>query len=137
MRMQRFRTTGALGGLAAGMPDHFRGDGIVGSVPYASGKQPDGWFAAQTAIVFSQVFQQIRAKRDISILASLAFLNMDHHALAVDVRHLQMCQFGSPYSGVPYTVIRMVRWNGVSADSIKEPTSSWLKMTGRCNRRLG
>src|ERR1017187_4029901 len=83
MRMQRFLDTGALGGLAAGMPDHFRGDGIVGSVPYASGKPPDGWFAAQTAIVFSQVFQQIRAKRDISILASLAFLNMDHHALAV------------------------------------------------------
>lgn len=49
--------------------------------------------------MFSQFGQQVRAEHDIAIFASLASLNMDHHALAVNIGDLEVGQFGSPHSG--------------------------------------
>ena len=65
-------------------------------MPAVAGKQPDCRFPAQTAIVVPQHFQQVRAEHDIAIFAAFASLDMDHHALTVDVRDLQMRQFGTP-----------------------------------------
>jgi hypothetical protein len=48
--------------------------------------------------VLSQFGQQVRAEHNIAIFASLASLNMDHHALTVDIGDLEVGQFGSPHS---------------------------------------
>ena len=61
-------------------------------------KQPSLGFAAQTTIVLSQFGQQVRAEHNIAIFASLAALNMDHHALAVDIADLEVGQFGPAHS---------------------------------------
>jgi hypothetical protein len=98
MRMQRFLNIGTLGGLAAGVPDDLRVNGIVGGMPLTSGKKPGLRFTTQTAIMFPQRGQQVGAEHDIAIFASLASLNMDHHALAVDIGNLETGQFGPPHS---------------------------------------
>ena len=74
MRMQRFLNIGALGGLAAGVPDDFFVNGIVGRMPLAAGggEQASLWFTTETTIVLPQCGQQVRAEHDIAIFASLA-----------------------------------------------------------------
>ena len=98
MRMQSFLNMGTFGGLTAGVPDDLRVEGMVGRMPLAPGKKPGLRFTTQTAIVLSQRGQQIRAEHDIAIFASLASLNMDHHAPAVDIGDLEKGQSGSPHS---------------------------------------
>jgi hypothetical protein len=49
--------------------------------------------------VLPQSFQQLGAKHDVTILAALATLYVNDHALAVDVTHLQVRQLGSAHSG--------------------------------------
>jgi hypothetical protein len=49
--------------------------------------------------VLTQDLQQFGIKHDISVFAALAALNVYHHALAINVTDLQMCQLGSPYPG--------------------------------------
>ena len=51
MRMQLFPDIGPLGGLAAGVPDDLRVDGMVGRMPLAPRKKPGLRFTTQTAIV--------------------------------------------------------------------------------------
>ena len=46
-----------------------------------------------------EFLEQMRAKYHVAILAALTILNMDNHALGVDVGDLQMCQLGSSNSG--------------------------------------
>jgi hypothetical protein len=68
-------------------------------MPLAPGEQPGLWFTAETAKVLPQFGQQVRAEHNIAIFASLASLNMDHHALTVDIGDLEVGQFGAPHSG--------------------------------------
>ena len=51
--------------------------------------------ALETAPVVAQCLEQLRAKHDIAILAPLAAVDMNDHALAVDVADLQMGHFGA------------------------------------------
>jgi len=75
MGMKRFANTGALGGFAAGLPDHLIANRIICIVPAATGKQPDGWFANEPAIMVAQFVEQTGAEHDVAVLAPLPFLD--------------------------------------------------------------
>jgi hypothetical protein len=68
-------------------------------VPTVAWKQPNAGLAPQAAPVVPQGFEQFRAEHDVPILATFTALNMDHHALAIDVGNLQMCQLGAADAG--------------------------------------
>src|SRR5579872_5148425 len=68
---------------------------MIGSVPTVAGEQPDGGFTPETAPVLTQSFQQILTEHDIAIFAALATLHMDYVAGTVDIRDLEMSQFGT------------------------------------------
>src|SRR5205807_8925283 len=47
----------------------------------------------------TQCLEQFWAEHHISVFASLAALDVTHHALAIDAADFQMCQFRASYSG--------------------------------------
>jgi hypothetical protein len=49
--------------------------------------------------VLTQYLEQFWAEHHISVFASLAALDVNHHALAIDVADFQVCQFRASYSG--------------------------------------
>ena len=57
------------------------------------------WTFSQPAPVLAQFLEQFWAEHHIAISASLAALNVNHHALAVDVADFQVCQLGVAHSG--------------------------------------
>ena len=97
--MDRFGDAGALGGLAAGAPDHFRGDRTIRGVPAISWKQPDLRPAPHSPPVGAKFLKQLGTEHDIAVFASLAALNVDHHPLAVDIGDFQLGQLGAAQSG--------------------------------------
>src|SRR5687767_2813880 len=89
----------ALSRLVACCPDNLACNWVIGRVPPVTGEQPDLRFASQAAPMLAQSFEQFGAEHDVAVLTPLSALNVDHHALAVDVAHLQMRQLGSAHSG--------------------------------------
>src|SRR5689334_3702337 len=85
VRMQRLVDSGALSGLPTGMPDHLVANRIIGGVPAAARKQPDGGFANQAPIMGAEFIAQMRAEDDVAIPAALAVLDVHHHACGVDI----------------------------------------------------
>jgi len=77
----------------------FRIDGLITVVPAVAWKQPCTGLVRQAAPVLAQFLQQFWAEHHISVNASLAALNVNHHPLAVDVADFQVCQLGVPHSG--------------------------------------
>ena len=49
--------------------------------------------------MLTQFLEQFGAEHHIAVFASLAALDVNHHALAIDVADFQVCQFGAAYSG--------------------------------------
>jgi pimeloyl-ACP methyl ester carboxylesterase len=49
--------------------------------------------------VLTQYLEQFWAEHHIPVFASFAALNVNHHALAIDVADFQVCQFSASYSG--------------------------------------
>jgi len=45
------------------------------------------------------VLEQFWAEHHIPVFASFAALDVNHHALAIDVADFQVCQFSASYSG--------------------------------------
>ena len=68
---------------------------MIASVPAVAGEQPDGGFTPEIAPVLAQGFQQVLAEHDIAILAALATLHMNYVAGTIDVRDLEISQFGT------------------------------------------
>ena len=61
------------------------------------GKQPALW--PRDAPPISQKFEQQRRKHRVTILAALAPLDAEHHALAVDIRDFERDHFGDAQAG--------------------------------------
>src|SRR3984893_1328824 len=49
--------------------------------------------------MLTQCLEQFWAEHHIPVFASLAALDVNHHALAIDVADFQVCQFSASYSG--------------------------------------
>jgi hypothetical protein len=99
MRMKCFADVGAFCGFAAGVPADPGADRVIRIMLLSSGKQPCSWFTGQSAIMLPEFFEQMGTKYHIAILTALTILNMENHALGVDVCDLQICQLGSSDSG--------------------------------------
>ena len=96
-----FLDTRSLRSLLASIPRCFGIDGLITAMPAVAWKQPCTGFFRQAAPVLAQLFEQLGAEHHISIYASLATLNVNHHPLAVDVADFQVRQLGvSRFGGV-------------------------------------
>src|ERR1700756_3133631 len=99
--MNGFFQTRALGRLLTGMVRRFRVDRVIPGMPAVTGKEPVAGFSPQPAPVLAQFVEQLGTEHDISIYATFAALDVDHHALAVDIAEFQTRQLGAPQaSGV-------------------------------------
>src|SRR5664280_2513510 len=93
------RQAGALSGVLTGSPEDLGGDGITCGMPPVAGKQPLCRLASEPAPVSAQRFEKLRAQHDVSVQASLASPDMDHHALTVNIADLLMRCFGAACPG--------------------------------------
>ena len=53
------------------------------------------WFTT-----LAQFFEQLGAEHDIAVFAALSSADMNHHALAVDIADLQVCDLSTPQAGM-------------------------------------
>lgn len=120
----------ALCGSLAGMVERFCARRVIRSMPTVAGKEPIVGFSPQPTPVLAQFFEQLGAEHDIAVLAALSSLDVNHHALAVDIADLQVGYLGTPQASSVERMSR-VRWKGVSAASMSRATSSWLRIVGR------
>src|SRR6202162_1510868 len=97
--MHVFLDARSLGSLLASVPDHLSVDRCITGMPAVAWKQPCAWLALYTAPVLTQYLEQFWAEHHIPVFASLAALDVNHHALAIDVADFQVCQFSASYSG--------------------------------------
>src|SRR6516164_9561200 len=84
VRVDGLGDAGTPGGLAAGVPDDFIRDRLVGADRLQAGEQP-AVAPSQRAVVGSQLLAQFRAERHLAVFAAFALTDADHHTLFVDV----------------------------------------------------
>src|ERR1700675_238202 len=94
--MDLFLDARALDSFLARVPRCFRIDGLITVVPTVAWKQPFAGLSRQAAPVLAQFLQQFWAEHHIAICASLAALDVNHHALAIVVPDFQMVHSGVP-----------------------------------------
>src|SRR5260370_7591432 len=100
--MDLFLDARTLDSFLACVPWCFRIDGLITVVPTVAWKQPFAGLSRQAAPVLAQFFQQFWAEHHISVNASLATLNVNHHPLAVDVTNFNVCHLAvAPSAAVP------------------------------------
>src|ERR1700730_5942887 len=99
VRMNTFPEARSLGGLLARLPNGFGIDRVIGAMVVIARKEPDSWFSAQALPVLTKFCQQFRTEHHVAVFASLAALDVNHHALAIDVGDFQVGQFRASYSG--------------------------------------
>ena len=97
--MDLFLDARSLGGFLAGVPDGLGIDRLITAVVGVAWKQPAAGFSVQAVPVCTQFIEQLGAEHDIAISAPFAALDVNHHALAVDVADFQVCQLRVPDSG--------------------------------------
>src|SRR5215472_9081986 len=81
----------ALSGCLAGVARCFGVDRVISSMPTVAGKEPVAGFSPQPAPVLAQFVEQLGAEHDIPVFAAFSSLDMNHHALTVDIAGLQLC----------------------------------------------
>ena len=90
---------GTAGGILAGVARGLGIDGLITAVPAIAGKQPDAGFFAQAPPVRAEFVEQDGAEHYVAVLATLAALDVNHHASAIDVADLQASQLGVANAG--------------------------------------
>src|SRR5271166_5381843 len=89
----------ASSGLAAGVVNGLGGDRMIRCMAESPREQPLGRLALESSPILAQCIQQLGAEHDVTILASLAPLDVDDHPLAINIADLQARQFGTPHTG--------------------------------------
>src|SRR6266481_7416616 len=83
----------------ASLVDHLGSDGVIAGMTTITRKQPHARFSSQPLPVLPEFVEQPGAEQHIAVFAAFTALDMDHHALAVDVTHFQACEFGTAEPG--------------------------------------
>src|SRR5262245_49869195 len=83
---------GCLRGEADSIPDALGGERTVGA-PAVLLSWEQVRSRAHPAVVLAQRDEQRRTERDFAAVAAFATLDADHHALAIDVRDLELEEF--------------------------------------------
>ena len=97
--MDGFLEARSQSGLLTGIPSCFRIDGLIAAMVAVARKEPGVGFWSQAVPMCTKFLEQLRAEHHIAISAPLAALNVNYHALAVDVADFQVCQLGVAHSG--------------------------------------
>src|SRR6267378_1987942 len=82
-----------------GEVDRLGSDGVIAGVITITRKQPHARFSSQPLPVLPEFVQQPCAEQYIAVFAAFTALDVDHHALAVDVTNFQASEFGTAESG--------------------------------------
>ena len=82
--------------IVADVPDRFVGK-VVAVLLWLTRKEP--CFGLLPAPVLAECFQESGTERHITVFASFALVNVDDHALAVDVLDSQANQFAPSHAG--------------------------------------
>jgi len=82
-----------------GMVDRLGSDGPITGVSMPARKQPYAGLSSQSVPVLPEFVEQLCAEQYISISAAFAALDVNDHALAVDIADFQAREFGTPESG--------------------------------------
>src|SRR5208337_843433 len=99
VRVHRLLESGPSSSSFTGMVDRLGSDGPITGVPMLARKQPYAGLSSQPVPVLPQLVEQLGAEQHISISAAFAALDVNHHALAVDIADFQAREFGTPQSG--------------------------------------
>src|SRR6202022_1296531 len=99
VRMHIVRKAGLARSSFASMVDHLGGDGVIAGMTTLAREQPYARFSSQPVPVLPEFVEQPCAEQYIAVFAAFTALDVDHHALAVDVTHFQACEFGTAESG--------------------------------------
>src|SRR6266481_321697 len=99
VRMHAFLEARPSGGSFAGMVDDLGSDGAITGMTTLARKQPYTGLSPQPVPVLPEFFEQLWAEQHIAVFAAFAALDVNHHALTVDVSDFQAREFGTPESG--------------------------------------
>src|SRR6266704_3588562 len=99
VRVYGFRESGPSSSSFTGMVDRLGSDGPITGVSMPARKQPDTGLSAQPVPVLPEFVKQLWAEQHISVSAAFAALDVNDHALAVDIADFQAREFGTPESG--------------------------------------
>src|ERR1700680_1201050 len=99
VRMHTVRKAGPPRSSFASLVDHLGSDGLIAGMTPLARKQPHAWFSSQPLPVLPELVEQLCAETPLAVFAAFTALDVDHHALAVDVTHFQACEFGTTESG--------------------------------------
>ena len=99
VRMHTVRETGPPGGSFEGMVDYLGSDGAITGTTMIAREQLYARLSPQPVPVSSKFFEQLWAEQHIAVLAAFTALDVNHHALTVDIADFQAREFGTPESG--------------------------------------
>src|SRR6266446_2573709 len=99
VRMHAVREPGPPGSSFTGMVDHLGSDGVITGTTMIAREQPYAGLSPQSVPVSPEFVEQLWAEQHIAVFAAFAALDVNHHALTVDVTHFQAREFGTPESG--------------------------------------
>src|SRR5258708_7078136 len=89
VRVYGFLESGPSSGSFTGMVDRLGSDGPITGVSMPARKQPDTGLSAQPVPVLPEFVKQLWAEQHISVSAAFAALDVNYHALAVDIADFQ------------------------------------------------
>src|SRR5260370_17431601 len=98
VRVYGFLESGPSSGSFTGMVDRLGSDGPITGVSMPARKQPDTGLSAQPVPVLPEFVKQLWAEQHISVSAAFAALDVNYHALAVDIAAFQPPEFAPPKS---------------------------------------
>ena len=78
----------ALRGSLASVVERFCAGRVIRSMPTVAGKEPAAGFSSQPKPVLAQFFEQLGAEHDITVFAAFSCVDVNHHALAIDIADL-------------------------------------------------
>src|SRR5207245_9853196 len=88
MRAELLLNAGASGGRTADVPHRFVGDGLFDAgIAHLAGEQIDAGLLPTP--VLAQGFEQLGGQRHVAIALALTTTDMNDHALALEIAHLQ------------------------------------------------
>src|SRR5882672_2072535 len=83
----------------ASLVDHLGSDGLIAGMTTLAGEQPHARFSSQPVPVLPEFVEQLCAEQHIAVFAAFTALDVDDHALTVDVTYFQTREFGTAESG--------------------------------------
>src|SRR5258708_2093475 len=99
VRMHTVRKAGPPRSSFASMVDHLGSDGLIAGMTTITRKQPHARFSSQPVPVLPEFVEQLCAEQHIAVFATFTALDVDDHALTVDVTYFQTREFGTAESG--------------------------------------